>query len=130
MKTKLIFSFGVIPLIFATLFLTVATSMDANAQNNTEPVSQQPVSQQPLGQNADPQQIKNYLNGAIQALDNGNNTQAKQQLDLADDQMEMLTGSAAVDDDDQEEEEGVEEGPGEDADEQGDIDVNDKEDTP
>lgn len=130
MKTKLIFSFGVIPLIFATLFLTVATSMDANAQNNTEPVSQQPVSQQPLGQTADPQQIKNYLNGAIQALDNGNNTQAKQQLDLADDQMEMLTGSAAVDDDDQEEEEGVEEGPGEDADEQGDIDVNDKEDTP
>ena len=125
MKTKLIFSFGVIPLIFATLFLTVATSMDANAQNNTEPVSQQP-----LGQTADPQQIKNYLNGAIQALDNGNNTQAKQQLDLADDQMEMLTGSAAVDDDDQEEEEGVEEGPGEDADEQGDIDVNDKEDTP
>ena len=88
------------------------------------------VSQQPLGQTADPQQIKNYLNGAIQALDNGNNTQAKQQLDLADDQMEMLTGSAAVDDDDQEEEEGVEEGPGEDADEQGDIDVNDKEDTP
>ena len=130
MKTKLIFSFGVIPLIFATLFLTVATSMDANAQNKTEPVSQQPVSQQPLGQTADTQQIKNYLNGAIQALDNGNNTQAKQQLDLADDQMEMLTGSAAVDDDDQEEEEGVEEGPGEDADEQGDIDVNDKEDTP
>ena len=130
MKTKLIFSFGVIPLIFATLFLTVATSMDAKAQNNTTQVSQQPVSQQPLGQIADPQQIKNYLNGAIQALDNGNNTQAKQQLDLADDQMEMLTGSAAIDDDDQEEEEGVEEGPGEDADEQGDINVNDQEDTP
>jgi hypothetical protein len=125
MKTKLIFSFGVIPLIFATLFLTVATSMDANAQNNTAQVSQQP-----LDQTADPQQIKNYLNGAIQALDSGNNTQAEQQLDLADDQMEILTGSAAVEDDDAEEEEGVEEGPGEDADEQGDIDVNDKEDTP
>jgi len=125
MKTKLIFSFGLIPLILATLFLTVATSMDANAQNNTAQVSQQP-----LDQTADPQQIKNYLNGAIQALDSGNNTQAEQQLDLADDQMEMLTGSAAIDDDDQEEEEGVEEGPGEDADEQGDIDVNDKEDTP
>ena len=125
MKTKLIFSFGLIPLILATLFLTVATSMDANAQNNTEQVSQQP-----LNQTADPQQIKNYLNGAIQALDSGNNTQAEQQLDLADDQMEILTGSAAVEDDDEEEEEGVEEGPGEDADEQGDIDVNDKEDTP
>ncbi|ALI34440.1 hypothetical protein NMY3_00226 [Candidatus Nitrosocosmicus oleophilus] len=125
MKTKLIFSFGLIPLILATLFLTVATSMDANAQNNTAQVSQQP-----LDQTADPQQIKNYLNGAIQALDSGNNTQAEQQLDLADDQMEILTGSAAVEDDDAEEEEGVEEGPGEDADEQGDIDVNDKEDTP
>jgi len=124
MKTKLIFSFGLIPLILATLFLTVATSMDANAQNNTAQVSQQP-----LDQTADPQQIKNYLNGAIQALDSGNNTQAEQQLDLADDQMEILTGSAAVEDD-AEEEEGVEEGPGEDADEQGDIDVNDKEDTP
>ncbi len=124
MKTKLIFSFGLIPLILATLFLTVATSMDANAQNNTEQVSQQ------LNQLTDPQQIKNYLNGAIQALDSGNNTQAEQQLDLADEQMEILTGSAAVEDDDQEEEEGVEEGPGEDADEQGDIDVSDKEDTP
>jgi hypothetical protein len=125
MKTKLIFSFGLIPLILATLFLTVATSMDANAQNNTEQVSQQP-----LNQTADPQQIKNYLNGAIQALDNGNNTQAEQQLDLADDQMEILTGSAAVEDDDAEEEEGVEEGHGEDADEQGDVDMNDKEDNP
>lgn len=125
MKTKLIFSFGLIPLILATLFLTVATSMDAKAQNNTTQVSQQP-----LDQTADPQQIKNYLNGAIQALDSGNNTQAEQQLDLADDQMEILTGSAAVEDDDAEEEEGVEEGHGEDADEQGDIDVNDKEDTP
>ncbi|MEJ7642769.1 MAG: hypothetical protein WKF36_11355 [Candidatus Nitrosocosmicus sp.] len=99
MKTKLIFSFGLIPLILARLFLTVATSMDANAQNNTEQVSQQP-----LNQTADPQQIKNYLNGAIQALDNGNNTQAEQQLDLADDKMEILTGSAAVEDDDAEEE--------------------------
>ena len=125
MKTKLILSFGLIPLILATLFLTVATNMDANAQNNTAQVSQQP-----LDQPADPQQIKNYLNGAIQALDSGNNTQAEQQLDLADDQMEILTGSTAVEDDDAEEEEGVEEGPGEDADEQGDIDINDKEDTP
>ena len=124
MKTKLIFSFGLIPLILATLFLTVATSMDANAQNNTAQVSQQP-----LDQTADPQQIKNYLNGAIQALDSGNNTQAEQQLDLADEQMEILTGSASVEDDEGEENE-VEEGPGEDADEHGDVDVNDKEDTP
>lgn len=125
MKTELIFSFGLIPLILATLFLTVATSMDANAQNNTEQVSQQP-----LDQTADPQQIKNYLNGAIQALDSGNNTQAEQQLDLANEQMEILTGSASVEDDEGGEENEVEEGSGEDEDEQGDVDVNDKEDTP
>lgn len=119
MKTKLIFSFVLIPLVLATLFFTIPTSMDANAQNNTNQVSQQP----PLNQTADPQQIKNYLNGAIQALDSGNNTQAVQQLDLADEQLEILTGTNSVED-----EEGVEEGPGEDADEQGDIDVNDKED--
>ncbi len=124
MKTKLILSFGLIPLILATLFLTVATSIDANAQNNTEQVSQ------PLDKTADPQQIKNYLNGAIQALDSGNNTQAEQQMDLADEQMEILTGSASLEDEDEGEEEGIEEGPGEDADEQGDVDVNDKEDTP
>ena len=125
MKTELIFSFGLIPLILATLFLTVATSMDANAQNNTEQVSQQP-----LDQTADPQQIKNYLNGAIQALDSGNNTQAEQQLDLANEQMEILTGSASVEDDEEGEENEVEEGSDEDEDEQGDVDVNDKEDTP
>ena len=124
MKTKLIFSFGVIPLILATLFLTVATSMDANAQNNTEQASQQQIDQ-----TADPQQIKNYLNGAIQALDSGNNTQAAQQLNLANEELEILTGTACVEDDEGEENE-VEEGPGEDADEQGDVDVNDKEDTP
>jgi len=124
MKTKLIFSFGVIPLILATLFLTVATSMDANAQNNTEQALQQQ-----LDQTADPQQIKNYLNGAIQALDSGNNTQAAQQLNLANEELEILTGTVCVEDDEGEENE-VEEGPGEDADEQGDVDVNDKEDTP
>jgi len=125
MKTELIFSFGLIPLILATLFLTVATSMDANAQNNTEQVSQQP-----LDQTADPQQIKNYLNGAIQALDSGNNTQAGQQLDLANEQMKILTGSASVEDAEEGAENEVEEGSGEDEDEQGDVDVNDKEDTP
>lgn len=43
--------------------------------------------------------------------------------------MGILTGTAAVEDNDGEENE-VEEGSGEDADEQGDVDVNDKEDTP
>lgn len=126
MKTELIVSFGIIPLILATLFLTVATSMDANAQNNTEQISQQP-----LDQTTDPQQIKNYLNRAIHALDAGNNTQAEQQLNLADEQMEILTGSASVENDGEGKENEVEEGSAEDdEDEQGDIDVSDKEDTP
>lgn len=121
MKTKSIFSLGVIPVIFAALFLTIATNMDANAQQNTT----QQGAQQPPNQTADPQQIKNYLNSAIQALDGGNNTQASQQFELADEQMEMLTGTTAGEHDDGE---GIEEGAGEDADEQGDVDVNDKED--
>lgn len=125
MKTEILVIFGIIPLILATLFLIVATSMDANAQNNTEQVSQQP-----LEHTVDPQQISNYLNAAIHALDAGNNTQAEQQLNLADEQMEILTGSASVEDDDEGEENELEEGSGEDEDEQGDIDVNDKEDTP
>jgi ABC-type Zn2+ transport system substrate-binding protein/surface adhesin len=80
-----------------------------------------------------PQQIKNYLNQAIQALDSGNNTQALEQVDLAEDQLESITGTESADDedDDEEEEEGeIEEGPGEDEDDPRDIDTNDEEDTP
>ena len=44
-------------------------------------------------QTADPQQIKNYLTQAIQALDSGNNTKAAEQVDLAEDQLEGMTGT-------------------------------------
>ena len=77
-------------------------------------------------QTADPQQIKNYLTQAIQALDSGNNTKAAEQVDLAEDQLEDMTGTESAEDDKDEE---IEEGAGEDTDESGDIDTNDEEDT-
>ena len=88
-----------------------------------------PVTQQQQNQTADPEQIKNYLTQAIQALDSGNNTKAAEQVDLAEDQLEGMTGGGAAPTEDDEDEE-TEEGAGEDADEPGDIDANDKEDTP
>jgi hypothetical protein len=62
---------------------------------------------------------------------NNNSILALEQVDLAGDQLEMLTGTESADDD-EDEDEGeveVEEEAGDDADEAGDIDRND-EDTP
>ena len=97
--------------------------MNVYAQNTTMPTE----AQQQQNQTADLQQIKNYLTQAIQALDSGNNTKASVQVDLAENQLEGMTGGAVTEDDKDEE---IEEGAGEDADEPGDIDTNDEEDTP
>jgi hypothetical protein len=107
-----------------TTALSIDATLNAYAQNAT--TTPQPSQNQTA---ADPQQIKNYLNQAIPALDSGNNIQA---LDLAEDQLDSMTGTeSAEDEDDDEEEEGeIEEGPGEDEDELGDIDTNDEGDTP
>jgi hypothetical protein len=77
-----------------------------------------------------PQQIKDFLTQAIQALDSGDNAKAVQQLKLATDQMGTLTGVSVVSSNGESDDkgEGVEEGPGEDADEPGDSDKNDEED--
>jgi hypothetical protein len=93
------------------------------------------------------QQIRDYLIQAIQALDNGDNSEAIRQLQLATDQ--MGTSFTAISDqsngaestasregnndgsrngENDDEGEGSEEGPGEDEDEPGDIDTNDEED--
>jgi hypothetical protein len=96
---------------------TIDTTLKAYAQNATTPT------QPSTNQTADPQQIKDYLNQAIQALDNGNNTKALEQVGLAEDQLESMTGT-----EDAEEEGEIEEGAGEDEDEPGDIDTNDEED--
>jgi hypothetical protein len=110
-----------------TTALSIDATLNAYAQNAT--TTPQPSQNQTA---ANPQQIKNYLNQAIQALDSGNNTQALEQVDLAEDRLESMTGTeSAEDEDDDEEEEGeIEESPGEDEDELGDTDTNDEEDTP
>jgi lipopolysaccharide export LptBFGC system permease protein LptF len=96
------------------------------------------------------QQIRNYLIKAIQSLDNGDNSEAIRQLQLATDQIgtfaavsgqspagqnvetvESDNGAGESNNDEGEnddEEEGSEEGEGEDADEPGDVDTNDEED--
>jgi hypothetical protein len=124
-QTKLPFGMGVtavVMVVAAVTALSIDTAMNAYAQNMTTP----PTAQQ-QNQTADPEQIKNYLTQAIQALDNGNNTKAAEQVDLAADQLEGMTGTESGEDDEDEE---VEEGAGEDADEPGDIDTNDEEDRP
>jgi hypothetical protein len=140
MKTKLPFGLGAI-MVFsivtmaATAFVlsTIGTTLNAYAQNTTTSTqTPAPTPQPPTNQTADSQQIKNYLNQAIQALDSGSNTKALEQVDLAEDQLESMTGTEDADEEEEnDEEEGeIEEGAGEDEDEPGDIDTNDEEDTP
>ena len=122
-KTRLTFGFiVVIVVVGAATLLSIDTAMNVYAQNTTMP----PVTAQ-QNQTADPQLIKNYLTQAIQALDIGNNTKAAEQVNLAEDQLEGMTGVESTEDDEDEE---IEEGAGEDADEPGDIDTNDEEDAP
>ena len=124
-QTKLPFGLGVtavVMIVAAVTDLSIDTAMNAYAQNMTTPPAAQLQNR-----TADPEQIKNYLTQAIQALDSGNNTKAAEQVDLAADQLEGMTGTESGEDDEDEE---VEEGAGEDADEPGDIDTNDEEDRP
>jgi hypothetical protein len=123
-------AFLIVAMAVATILFLDAT-LPAHAQNITTP-TQIPIPQPSTNQTADPQQIKNYLNQAIQALDSGNNTKALEQVDLAEDQLESMTGTEDTEEEeeDDEEEGEIEEGAGEDEDEPGDIDANDEEDTP
>ena len=113
----------VVAVVGAAMFLSIGTAMSVYAQSTTMP----PDTEQQQNQTADPQQIKNYLTQAIQALDSGNHTKAAEQVDLAEDQLEDMKGTESAEDDEDEE---IEEGAGEDADEPGDIETNDEEDTP
>ena len=128
MKTKSISRIAGIAVFLVVAIATAALSIDtlnAYAQNTTT------TPQASQNQTADLQQIKGYLNQAIQALDSGNNTKALEQVEIAGDQLESVTGTEAGEDVDEDEEEGeVEEGAGEDVDESGDVDTNDQEDTP
>lgn len=112
--------------------MTTMTSLNAQAQTDSS------------------QQIRNYLIKAIQALDNGDNSEAMRQLQLASDQIGTFAavsgqspagqnvetiesnneagGSNNDEGENDDEGEGSEEGEGEDADEPGDVDSNDEED--
>jgi hypothetical protein len=88
-QTKLPFGLGVtavVMVVAAVTALFIDIAMNAYAQNMTTSLAAQ-------NQTASPEQIKNYLTQAIQALDSGNNTKAAEQVDLATDQLEGLTGN-------------------------------------
>jgi hypothetical protein len=128
MNTKSPFSLGAMVVLsivaVAAVALSIDTAQNAYGQNTTNQTTA-------TNQTTNPQQIKDYLSQAIQALDSGNNTKAMEQVNLAGDQLESLTGTEDGEDEDDDDEEGeVEEGAGEDADEPGDVDANDQEDTP
>ena len=67
--------------------------------NMTTPAAQQ------KNQTTDPEQIKNYLTQAMQALDSGNNTKAAEQVSLAEEQLEGMTGTEVEDENGEDEEE-------------------------
>ena len=130
MKTKSVSWLHAIVVVTVVTIAATALSigtLNAQAQNMTTP----PAAQQ-QNQTADPEQIKNYLTQAMQALDSGNNTKAAEQVGLAEEQLGAMTGTEVDDEngEDEEEEGEVEEGAGEDEDEPGDVDQNDQEDTP
>jgi cytoskeletal protein RodZ len=130
MKIRSLSGLGTIVVFLVVAIAAAALSIDATLSAYAQNATTTPQPSQ--NQTADPQQIKNYLTQAIQALDSGNNTMAAEQVGLAEDQLEGMTGTEVDDEDgeDEEEEGEVEEGAGEDADEPGDVDTNDEEDTP
>jgi hypothetical protein len=118
-QTKSLFSYGVtaavVMVVVAVTTLSIDTAMNTYAQNMTTP----PAAQQ-QNQTANPEQIKNFLTQAIQAIDSGNNTKAAEQVGLAEDQLEGMTGTEVEDEDGEDEEE---EGEVEDEDEPGEVET-------
>jgi hypothetical protein len=122
---KSILGFSIVVAAIALIGMVTTTSLNAQAQTDSS------------------QQIRNYLIKAIQALDNGDNSEAIRQLQLATDQIgtfAAVSGQSPAgqnvetvesnndEGENDDEEEGSEEGEGEDADEPGDVDSNDEED--
>lgn len=124
-QTKSIFGYGITTAVAMVVAAIAAlTVLNAYAQNTTTPSTAQQQSQ-----TADLEQIKNYLTQSIQALDSGNTTKAAEQMNLAEEQFEGMTGTESAEDDDgedEDEESEIEEGAGQDAIEPGDIDTNDE----
>jgi hypothetical protein len=118
-QTKSPFSYGVtaavVIMVIVVTTLSIDTVINAHAQNMTTPAAAQQKNQ-----TADPEQIKNYLTQAMQALDSGNNTKAAEQVSLAEEQLEGMTGTEVEDENGEDEDE---EGEVEDEDEPGDVET-------
>jgi hypothetical protein len=113
----------VLSVILTLVIMTIATTTlasitDVNAQSTSGD----------QGTIGDTEQVKEYLNQAMQALDDGNNTLALEQVDLASDAVATMTGVSDTGEED-DNSGTTEEGAGEDADEAGDDDTNDEEDS-
>lgn len=105
---KSILRFTIVPTILmivasATTLSFGTTTMKVQAQNS-----------------ATSEQIKDYLTQAMQALDSGNNTKAAEQVSLAEEQLEGMTGTDVEDENGEDEDE---EGEVEDEDEPGDVET-------
>jgi hypothetical protein len=79
MKTNTASLLNIILIAVATIALTVGTVSITYGQNTT-----------------DVEQVKDYLNQAMQAIDIGNNTQALKLVEQASDQLENMTGVVTV----------------------------------
>jgi uncharacterized protein HemY len=88
MKTNTASLFNIILIAVATIALTVATVSVTYGQNTT-----------------DVEQVKDYLNQAMQAIDIGNNTQALKLVEQASDQLENMTGIVTAGEESEEDEE-------------------------
>lgn len=102
-QTKSIFGYGITAAVVLTVAAITALSIDIALNAYAQNMTTSPTAQ-PQNQTANPEQIKSYLTQAIQALDTGNNTKAAEQVDLAEDQLEGMTGTESAEDDDGEDE--------------------------
>lgn len=102
-QTKSIFGYGITAAVVLTVAAITALSIDIALNAYAQNMTTSPTAQ-PQNQTANPEQIKSYLTQAIQALDSGNNTKAAEQVDLAEDQLEGMTGTESAEDDDGEDE--------------------------
>ena len=92
MKTNTASLFNIILIAVATITLTVCAVSVTYGQNTT-----------------DVEQVKDYLNQAMQAIDIGNNTQALKLVEQASDELENMTGVVTVGEEGDEDEEGEDE---------------------
>ena len=107
---------------------TLASMAEIKAQGTSDDTEQTDITAQSTS--GDTEQVKEYLNQAIQAIDDGNNTLALEQVGLASDSLQTMTGGADAAAGGEEDDKGTtEEDAGEDTDESGDVDTDDEEDS-